>query len=291
MKDYLKDIQKDVDEMNKVFDEGVVRETNATEAPTTEAPKVETDPPSTEAPKTEAPGTEAPGTESPKTEAPKTEAPTTEVPETDAEVRKRLEKENEELRKRIDESYRPKPKTEEPKTSAPKTAAPTTEVPKEVDFLGDEDPEDLIRDPKKFNALLNKIRSSAIEDGKKLGVESVLRSIPDIVKTNIVAVGELTKARDKFYEDNEDLRPFNKVVAAVFEEVAAKNPDKKFDELFKEVASESRKRLELHKKIVNKDRTNHPNLPHKKPTKRQSQTGPNLSGIEKEISEMDEALT
>jgi len=280
MDEHLKQIQKDVDDMNKTLEGQVV-----TTAPGTEVPK-------TQAPGTNAPGTDTPGTDAPKTDAPKTEVPSTEVPTTEApeeNFEDRLTKENEALRKRIEEMSGGH--TKAPGTSAPKTAAPGTEPPiSEYDFLGNKDLDELTRDPKEFNKLLNEIYAKAVKDTKGTMTEGVLRSIPDIVKTNVLAVTELKKASDQFYKDNEDLAPFKKVVGIVFEELAASSPDKKYSEILNEVATEARNRLELHRKTIKDDKNKHPNLPNKRNQQRQTQTKPNLTGIEKEIDAMNETL-
>lgn len=290
MDEHLKQVRKDVDDMNRTFGDQIVTDAPKTEVPGTKAPG--TNAPSTNAPGTEAPGTTAPGTDAPKTEAPSTKAPSTEVPTTEApkeSLEDRLTRENEALRGRIEDMSGVH--TKAPGTSAPKTAAPATEPPiSEYDFLGDKDLDELTRDPKEFNKLLNEIYAKAVKDTKGTMTEGVLRSIPDIVKTNVFAITELKKASDKFYDDNKDLVPFKRVVSAVFEEVAAAKPDKKYDELLGEVATETRTRLELHKKTVEDDKTKHPNLPSKRNQQRQRQTKPDLTGIEKEIDTMNETL-
>jgi hypothetical protein len=200
-----------------------------------------TEAPSTEAAATEAAVTETPGTEAPGTEAPGTEAPTTEAPIEDEE-KKRLMEENERLRKQIEDSL-------SPKTSAPGTKAPSTEAPiEEIDFLGEDvDLDELTRDTKVLNALLNKIYSEGIKASRAYQ-ESTLRSIPDIVKNSISVQSTLRKEVESFYSRNKDLEPFKKVVANVYEELAAENPDWTIAKIFESVEEETRKRLELHKK-------------------------------------------
>lgn len=292
----LKRIQEDVDAMNKAFGntDGIGGTTAPkTESASTEAPGTKaatTEPAATDAPKTESPGTEAPKTDAPRTEAPgtaapKTEAPTTEAPEEEGE---RLKRENEALRKRVDElSGTGKP----PKTSAPKTSAPATDAPVEViDFLKDLDIDELTRNPEEFNRLLNVVVSKGLDKSEKVIVEKVLRSLPDIVKTNILTINDLRKASEQFYKDNEDLVPFKKVVAATFEEVASENPDKKYDDLFKDVAVKAREKLELVRKATDKDKDRHPTLPHRRSQQRQTAKKPETTPLESELDAMDDAL-
>lgn len=283
----LKEVQKEMDDMAKALEEpspGV--EEFRTDAPGTEAP-------GTNAPATEAASTDAPGTAAPATDAPATSAPITKVPDEDP-----RDKEIRELREKL--ALREKT-TKAPPTSPPPTKAPSTDAPiAEEDFLGELDPEELTRDPKAFNALLNKLYIKAVEFARgevRTGSENVVRAIPDIVKNNVVLNATLKEINEKFYNENKDLVPFKKVVGVVFEELASQNPDKSYryfvdsDETTKEsiLSKEVRKRLDLYKKAVtNKDDTP-PDLPRKKGGQRQT-TKPDVTPLQEEMDKMDKAL-
>ncbi len=252
-----------------------VTDAPGTSAPTTDAPG--TDAPGTQAPATSAPATSAPATQAPATAAPSTSAPTTDAPEDEKDKTIR------ELREKLAEKEAT-------------TAAPTTEAPLilgEQDFIGDLDVDELVRDKASFNKLLNVVFAKGVSESRKLASEKVLLALPDIVKHNITLLSTLKEASDKFYSENKDLTPFKKVVAVVFEEIAAKNPGKKYDELMKEVSTETRKRLELHRKAIGdgKDRKgNPPRLPQKKGGGRTAPTKPNISPIQNEIDEMNKTV-
>jgi len=165
----------------------------------------------------------------------------------------------------------------------------------EQDFVGELDIEELVHDPKEFNKLLNNIYQKAVTDTRQILGEGVLRSIPDIVKTNIGIMTNLKKASEKFYEDNEDLKPFKKVVAAVFEEITSEHPDKKYDEVLNEVGDEVRKRLDLKKESVKKkgvdDKGNPPKLPRKSGKAGDSKDNkPDLSPLQDDIASMNKTL-
>lgn len=265
----MNDFEKEISAMNEVFgterDEGdLATDAPGTEAPTTNAP-VEDDDLSTDAPGTEAPSTDA---------------PTTEAPD-----------EVDELRRRIAEL---EAERKPPTTKAPSTDAPTTDAPfTNEDFLGEMDLDDLTRDPEMFNTLLNNVLKKGMEMAKGLTTkesENVLKSIPDIVKNNLTLVTNLTKAREKFYEENADLKPWGKVVAAVFEEVAAKNPDKSITDNLTIVGDEVRKRLNLKKDAIKSNkRSGPPKLPGNRGNKRTS-TKPETSGIAAEIEAMNKSI-
>ena len=101
----------------------------------------------------------------------------------------------------------------------------------------------------------------------------------------------LKKMTDNFYKDNEDLKPFKKVVAAVFEEIAAENPDKSYEENLKVVGTEVRKRLDLQKAAKKKaaPKKASPRLPGQKGNQRGRQK-PRTDGLESEIDAMNQSL-
>lgn len=281
------EVRKEMDDMEKSIENlSSGFENLRTDAPNTDAPGTQspgTDPPGTNPPGTQTPGTKAPGTDAPGTSAPSTEAPA-EDPR-DAELRK-LREENEELKRAKT--------TKAPPTKAPPTKAPSTDAPiAEIDFLGDTDLDELTRDPKLFNQLLNKVHKSGVDLGRqyaKTSSESVVRSIPDIVKNNITITSKLKEANEQFYKDNEDLIPWKGAVATVFQEEMAKDPSKRYDEILPTVADEVRRRIGLKKGGNKKEDDPPPNLPGRKKGSQRQQLKPDLSTFEKEIDEMDKAL-
>ena len=189
----------------------------------------------------------------------------------------------EDLRRKLDEKEEKKVEVKEVKEEPLTFEA--------QDFIGDLDLDDLTRDKESFNKLLNSIYTKAVEDARKLTSEKVLLSIPDIVKNNINLLSALREASDKFYNDNKDLVPFKKVVATVFEEIAAENPDKKYNELMSLVGPEARKRLELHKKAVEPLDKKPPNLPQKKGSSgKPDSEKPNTSPLQDEIDAMNKTM-
>lgn len=212
-----------------------------------------------------------------------TDAPTTEPPPEEKDKDKIIA----ELRAKIDElsTKQPKNENEQEQTTQEKQEPLTFQ---EQDFIGESDVDDLISDPKEFNKLLNDLYKKTISDARQLVGEAVLRSIPDIVRANVTIINDLQKASDEFYSTNEDLKPFKKVVATVFEEVASENPGKPFNEIFPKVADEARKRLELYKKTVQPT-----NKPPKLPTRKNriaTKAKPNTDPLLSELEEMNKAL-
>ena len=267
--EHLKAIQEDVDAMNKAIGEpdGAVEGTEA---------------PGTEAPGTESPGTDAPGTESPSTEAPATEAPTTDAPEEESDGDKELREELERLRGQVEE-------LSGPKTSAPKTSAPTTEAPiEEHDFIGDADLDDLTRDPKEFNKLLNKVYAQGVTNARKLSSESA-SSLPGVIESTVQTQQIMKTAVDEFYKSNKDLEPFKKVVGIVYGEKAQELSGKDLIEILNETAIETRRRLELKAPKVESKPKVKTQLPRKKGSHIRT-TSDEPKGVESEIDQMNEAL-
>ena len=280
----LKGIQEDVDKMTKALGdpEGGVEGTDApgTDAPGTKAPG--TDAPSTDAPGTSAPSTDAPKTDAPKTEAPATEAPTTDAPETDEERLDRIEEENKKLREKVEGLSS--------STDAPGTTAPATEAPiEEHDFIGDANLDDLTRDPKEFNKLLNRVYSLGVKSSREL-TSGAAEALPGVVETTIQTQTILKTAIDNFYDTNEDLKPFKKVVATVYSEEVEKDPKKKLTDVLADVAIETRNRLELKEPKVKPKPKPKPKLPRKIGSS-QRRVDDKPTGVESELDDMNEALT
>jgi hypothetical protein len=270
----MSDIEKEIKEMEKMLDAN-------TTAPSTNAPGTQA--PGTSAPGTSAPKTAAPGTTAPKTAAPATEAPTTAAPPDEMDE---LRRKNEELEERLK-------KLEGPKTEAPKTTAPTTQPPiVDEDFVGDADPYDLQNDKTKLNALLNKVYKKGVESGRTEGravQERVLKAVPEITKVNFTTLMALHKTSEDFYANNKDLIPHKKVVGQVFEEMLAKNPDKKWAEVLGDVGKEVRQKLKLKSQVIKDDKNNPPKLPRKGAQPR-PKPKPSTDSLASEIAAMDDAL-
>ncbi len=195
----------------------------------------------------------------------------------------KLRQENEELKNKIlNTNFLPVPKDKK---------VEDTETISDEDFIGEDDLDELYRDSKRLNTLLNKVYKKGVENGRhftRKQSEELLRSVPEVVKNNIALNATLKTVSEKFYADNSDLVPFKKVVGTVFEEVAALNTDKSYKEILPKVADEVRKRLDLVKKTtINKSSVS--SLPSKKSGPRQT-APPSPDPLTKELMDMDMAL-
>lgn len=162
----------------------------------------------------------------------------------------------------------------------------------EQDFIGDEDPEELIADPKKLNKLLNSIYVKAVQDARTVISEKVLLSIPNIVKKNLDIMTTLKTLSEKFYTDNSDLEAYKPVVAKVYEELSSKSPAKTIEEIMKDVGPEVRKRLNLKADAIKKekDKDDLPTLPKKTGGRHQESKKPDTSPMQTQLEEMNKSL-
>ena len=269
------------EQIDAMINAGGPTEPPSTDSPGTDAPG--TDAPGTSAPTTYSPGTDAPDTDAPSTDAPATTAPTTAAPEDDALSRALTEIDG--LKRTVDELTK---KKEKPATAAPTTAAPVVDtifLDEETDFR------DLTT--KDLNELLNKVFKMG-EESRRRSQEDTLRSIPQIVKSNVVTQTTLKKASEDFYKNNKDLVPWKKAVAEVFEETSSENPGDNFEDLLDKTGKEVRRRLGLKEKatvITHAPATTAPKGPKfPKVPGRRTTTKPKTSGLLKDIDDMNRPL-
>lgn len=259
------ELQDEINQMNKPFVMG--GDEVKTDPPVTDAPDVKTEPPTTDEPNID--GEDGNDLDI-KTDPPATDAPTTGAPD---------DKDQTIL------DLRAKLAERDIKTDPPTTKAPI--VFEDQDFVKDIDLEETIRDPKEFNKILNSIYQKAVTDTQQKLGNQMSQSIPNM----ITVASNLQKATEIFYDSNEDLKPFKKVVATVFGDLVKTNPDKPYAEVMQDVAPEVRKRLELPdyvKKTV--DKNTPPKLPKKKSKPGRTNAKPDLDPLQEDIGKMNETL-
>lgn len=174
-----------------------------------------------------------------------------------------------------------------------KPASPATEVPLEIaeqNFLDGIDFDDVSADPNEFNKLLNKIYKQTVTDTERSVGEKISKSLPSTVRELITVTRNMQEASENFYKENKDLKPFKKVVATVFDDLAAENSDKTYEEVLKEVGPETRRRLELPTPTTKLDKGDPPRLPRKKGKLGRTDNTEPLTGIEAEIEAMNATL-
>ena len=131
-----------------------------------------------------------------------------------------------------------------------------------------------------------------METGHSKAVESIMRSFPELVKSQIVQQITVRTAVEKFYTKNEDLVPYKKTVAAIANQVASKYPDQPLDKIFELTGKVARKHLKLKDKAMERDngKGGDGKFPKKPsgPRAKGSEKAP--EGMVKEIGDMLDAL-
>lgn len=163
------------------------------------------------------------------------------------------------------------------------------ETPKDeyINFVTDEDMYNITEDHNKMNDVLNSLYKKSLETAAKRFFqekENILSTIPDIVAKNVSFALHLKSISDEFYSQNEDLKPFKKVVSTVFDEVAQANPGKSYEKLLIAVSNIARKRLNLRRE------NKLPNLPTKSTSVRAGNTVKIPNPLAIEIEEMNKSL-
>ncbi len=286
-------VQADVETMNKSFDDIIVGDPEPEPEPEPVVDPPIEDPPLEELPVEDPPIEDLPPEDDPPTDPPSSgdDPPGPKPDVIEPEPIDDKDKIIEDLRTKLAEKVVEPTPTPEPEPVPDPEPQPPAAL-EDQDFLGDTDPEDLVRDPAEFNKMLNKVFHQGIDNARKVLGEGVLRAIPDIVKANVVSMANLQKASEEFYKENEDLEPFKRVVGVVFEEIASDNPGKSYSELLPKVGDEVRNRLELHKKAVIKDKDNPKpvRLPRNKGRSKSLEIQPDTDPLMSELDQMNESL-
>ena len=179
------------------------------------------------------------------------------VEETDEQRTARIEAQNTALLARI-ETLSGVPTVETPTAVAPVAPVPVAPVPTpapaievdEVDFLQGQKPDDLIDDPTAFNKLLNVVYRKGVEAGVPLAMERSLLAVPQVVVSQIQRSNTMKGLVDDFYKVNEDLKPVQRTVGLVANEVHSENSDWTVQQVFDEAAVRTRKVLGMPDKSV-----------------------------------------
>ena len=123
---------------------------------------------------------------------------------------------------------------------------PIPQTPNEVmNYLENTSIDDLLEDPEEFNAVLNQVSQRSTQTAVQSAVQQVLRSVPELVMGYITRHSAMNRMVDDFYRENEDLVNVKQTVAAVANDIHAKNPELGVDEVFKQRAAHTRKLLGL----------------------------------------------
>lgn len=193
----------------------------------------------------------------------------------------RVKAELEELKKKVE-----KPAEEE--STSTKLPNPKPEV-QEIDVFGGKEFEDIIESKEAFSewatALVNKVQ--------EVTQESIYRNIPQVIQSYTDQQLEVKSRADKFYASHPDLADHKAEVAKSANLIAQAEPGLDYDAFFDKVAKHARYMLGLNTENMTDDgkggkEKKKPALAKKsaKSNSRSAHKQPELTGMEKEISEM-----
>jgi hypothetical protein len=162
-------------------------------------------------------------------------------------------------------------------------------IPDQAFIPDDSDLDELTRDPKKLNEVLNKVYQKGKQDTRT----DIMAELPNLISGQVSIIQQVKETTEKFYKENNDLDSFKNVVSVVYEDLAKANPNQTFKDLMVATAAETRKRLKLPApKVVEAKKENDPPPPLPKAGKRPGTINevPKPQAIDSEIEAMDKAV-
>lgn len=149
------------------------------------------------------------------------------------------------LRSELNKAYDKRPEEEKPETKAEEKKEEEKKEQEILDFLGENDLEGVTKDKDSFNKFLNsfyhKIREQVVRETSK--VASATASSQAYYRDKI----------NQFYTDNDDLKPVQRYVGAVAQQVASEKPELELDSLLEETNKRVRQTLGIHKEAQEKE--------------------------------------
>lgn len=174
-----------------------------------------------------------------------------------------------------------------PKAQQQQPQAPPPQQPAgPPNFLEGVDLDSLYENPEVLNEVLARVHGAATEHGARMAAERVLRQVPELVVGYVSRHTAMTNMVNDFYRENPDLTNVKQTVAAVANDLHAKNPDWDADKIFQETANETRKLLGLKKEAQQRARQASGKKPAFAGQRGTRQQEPKVTGLQKEINDL-----
>lgn len=119
------------------------------------------------------------------------------------------------------------------------------EYTKSLDFVGEANVTDLLKDKNSINSLLQKVYVQAQAD--------MLKKIPKVVNTSVSRQASIKAQRDAFYESNPDLKGKEVVVGSIATQIQNQNPDWDLAKVLKATSTKAYKILGIKKKAQSRE--------------------------------------
>lgn len=145
--------------------------------------------------------------------------------------------------------------------------------------LGEESLEGVLDNPDKFNQVIG----TALDKYGTMITRKILTSLPRVVMEQVKQQGVIRTAVSAFYEENEDLKGYRKLVGATVNEVVAEKPEWKMDKVFTEAADRTRNVLGLKKVAQEKKGKKNPSFAKPKGKSGKSEVKTPKTNLQKDI--------
>jgi len=166
--------------------------------------------------------------------------------------------------------------TEETTTASPEA---------DPDFLDGLDLDEVLSSSENLNRLLLAVYNRGVSESMRRASDNVLGSVQDLVTRYVREQLTMSEMVKEFYEQNEDLRPLRRTVAAYAKEISKEHPELPPHEVFAQTATKVRTALKL-KTITAPANGAKPSRSFAPQRGRKVNLEPELTGIEKEIMEL-----
>lgn len=120
-----------------------------------------------------------------------------------------------------------------------------TIVTEVLDFIGEQDIEDVLNTKEGLNGILNMVYKMGLEAQDKRTKEILLQEIPNAVTVSTTRQIALNRMVDNFYRTNKDLVNVKRTVTSIANEISMEHPEYTVDQTLAEAATRTRKRLRL----------------------------------------------
>ena len=110
-----------------------------------------------------------------------------------------------------------------------------------IDFVGEQDIDDILETKESFNAFLQKV----YEAGARASASIVSQQVPQQVSSTVTRANAMRELVEDFYGENEDLNEMRHTVAMVAQEIIKETPDVPMEDLMNQAAVRTRKMLGL----------------------------------------------
>lgn len=165
----------------------------------------------------------------------------------------------------------------------PADPAEPVAVPSDPDFLEGMDLDEVLSSSENLNRLLLAVYNRGVNESMRRASDNVLGNVQELVSRYVRDQLSMSEMVKEFYDQNEDLRPLRRTVAAYAKEISRENPELKPQDVFAQTATKVRTALKLKKITPAPAAATRSFAPQRG---RKANLEPELVGIEKEIMEL-----